>query len=148
MFLCVKVPESPAVNIKSAVSCDNPHQQISLPPQPTLIQPTALTQDIPWNHPGGVIICGAPEVPPFSTLPTMSSLVNDTLSPNHSRSTSPHRTLITARPTSITQNQRPPTTDIITTQLNSMDLHPTTNSFSYPHPSDNLKVQNEEVRIF
>lgn len=116
-----------------------------LPPQPTLLQHVAPTQELPWNHPGGVIICGAPEVPPFSTLPTMSPLVNESSSPNHSRSTSPHR--VTLRPTSIIHNQRLPSTDIIGAQLSPIHSHSVSNFSSYVHPSDNFKVQDEDVSV-
>ncbi|XP_068903366.1 uncharacterized protein [Tenebrio molitor] len=132
--------EVPIVPVKTSntIPCgdDTLYQQ---PPHVPSLQPTQ--EFVAWNIPG--YPCGAPEVPPPFPLPTVSPLVSESTSPNHSRSTSPHRTIVTLRSTPMPPPQPPRPIDTIPTQLPIDAL--SSNKFPFLHPAENVKFPDEDL---
>lgn len=87
------------------------------------------------------------QVPPPFPLPTVSPLVSESTSPNHSRSTSPHRTIVTLRSTPMPPPQTPRPIDTIPTQLPPpQPIDPlSSNNFPFLHPVENVKIPDEDV---
>ncbi|KAJ3655164.1 hypothetical protein Zmor_014301 [Zophobas morio] len=129
--------EVPIIPVKSSIiPCgdDGLHQQ------PPCLPPCQPTQEFLWGIPG--FPCGAPEVPPPFPLPTVSPLVSESTSPNHSRSTSPHR-IVTLRSTPMPPPQPPRPIDTIPTQLPIDTL--SSNNFPFLHPTENVKIADEDL---
>ncbi|EFA04055.1 uncharacterized protein LOC660415 [Tribolium castaneum] len=144
----MNIQEGPIVPVKTSMTIpcgeDTLHQQSPGLPHVPPLQPHQ--EFVTWNIPG--FACGAPDLgkvpPPFPMPPTVSPLVSESTSPNHSRSTSPHRTIVTLRSTPMPppQTTRPIDTTI-PTQLPIDPLSP--NNFPFLHPAENVKMPDEDL---
>ncbi|RZC32919.1 leucine-rich repeat extensin-like protein 3, partial [Asbolus verrucosus] len=135
-------PEVPIVPVKTSLTIpcgdDTLHQQ---PPGLPHVPPLQPQEFVAWSIPG--FPCGAPEVPPPFPLPTVSPLVSESTSPNHSRSTSPHRTIVTLRSTPMPPPQPPRPIDTMPTQLPLDAL--SSNNFPFLQSAENVKMPDDEL---